>query len=282
MKTLRLLIVAIVAAVTAACNTNKKDNTLLVSIEPQRAMLNEIVGDRYEVVSVLSPGANPETFEPSMNARKQIERAAAYFTTGNLPFEQKLTDGDIKVVDTSVGITPVYGTHDHGHDHGHNHDHDNGADPHVWTSVKNARIMAHNMYNAVVEMDPDGKDYYTARWSALDHRLDSLDRDFAARLADAPRAFAIWHPSLSYMARDYGLEQIAVGFENKEIPAGVLKDVIDEARADGVRVFFFQKEFDSRQANSLNDELGTELVQINLLTYDWERELDRIVSAMCR
>ena len=133
-------------------------------------------------------------------------------------------------------------------------------------------------------LDPEGKEYYNERYTALDNRLDSLDRAFAARLAasNGPDAFAIWHPSLSYFARDYGLEQIAVGFENKEMPASVLKTVIDEVREDGAEVFFYQKEFDSRQVESLNKELGTRLVEINPMNYDWESELDRIVSALCR
>lgn len=283
MKILRLFIYALSCLTILSCSNTKKEKVLVVSIDPQRALLGEIVGDRFEVVSVLTPGSNPETFEPTMKSRRQIENAVAYFETGHLPFERKLKDSMTKgtaTYDTSAGIEPVYGTHDHGD----NHSHADNADPHVWTSVRNARVMARNMYDAVVELDPEGRGYYEQRYKTLDSRLDSLDRAFAARLgsANGEIAFAIWHPSLSYFARDYDLEQIAVGFENKEMPATVLKSVIDEARDDGVKVLFFQKEFDSRQVESLNKELGTQMVEINPMSYDWEKELDRIVSALCR
>ncbi len=268
-----------------ACGDATRDKVLMVSVEPQRALLEEIAGDRYDVQTVLTPGSNPETFEPGMQTRRNLETAAAYFTTGQLPFEHALEDvlpDGVRVVDTSAGIDLVYGTHDHGHDHG-DHDH-GGADPHVWTSVKNARIMARNMYDGLVELDPEGRDYYTERFDRLDARLDSLDRAFAAQVAasDAPKAFAIWHPSLSYLARDYGLEQVAVGYENKEMPAGTLREVIEEAREHGVRVFFFQQEFDSRQAETLNKEMGTELITINPLDYGWQKQIEQIVSALCR
>lgn len=288
---IKFFLFIIAAGLLAGCGHAPKEKVLAVSVEPQRALLQEIAGDRYEVVTVLTPGSNPETFEPGMNIRRQLETASAYFTTGHLPFETQLGEAlaDVLTVDTSVGIQPVYGTHshqhgaEHNHSHAHSHQH-NGrdADPHVWTSVRNARIMAKNMYESLVALDPEGRGYYTARYVALDQRLDSLDRAFALRLKDSgTKQFAIWHPSLSYLARDYGLRQIAVGSENKEQSATVLRRVLENARNEGVRVFFFQKEFDSRQAEIINKELETELITINPLAYDWEKELDGIVSALC-
>lgn len=279
--------------ILSACNKKSDSDTLIVSVEPQRALLEQIAGDKFQVVTMLTPGANPETFEPGMQARRKLETAAAYFITGYLPFEHKLEEAarSTTVVNTSAGIQPVFGTHNHHHDEGdehHNHDadhHDHGnADPHVWTSVKNVKTMAHNMYQSLVALRPESREYFTRRYHILNNRLDSLDRAFTARLAasSAPKAFAIWHPSLSYLARDYGLKQIPVGFENKEMPAGTLKRVVEAAKKDGVRVFFFQKEFDSRQADALSKEMGTNLVTIYPLDYEWENQLDSIVSALCR
>lgn len=291
----KLSFVAACLAVVASCNKDKTDqNILIVSVDPQRAMLEEIVGDKYKVISVLTPGANPETFEPGMQMRRNLEDADAYFTVGYLPFEEVLERSAGKytnIVNSSVGIAPIYGTHSHEHGHGHAHSHGeeghhdhSGADPHVWTSVKNAKIIAANMLAAMKDIDPTNKDYYESRYSILASRLDSLDRAYTSRLSapDINHAFAVWHPSLSYLARDYGLEQIAVGYENKEMPPSVLRNVIDEAREDSVKVLFFQKEFDSRQVENLNKELGTELITINPLDYEWEKQLDVIVSALCR
>lgn len=294
MKYRHFIFMLIASLVLAACGEAKTENTLVVSVEPQRALLEELVGDRFEVVTLLTPGANPETFEGGMGARRRLEGSTAYFTTGYLPFERKFEESlpsSVKIIDSAEGIEPVYGTHghEHGEGEGHGHHHHHGsegkeADPHVWTSVKNARIMARNMYNALGKIDPEGREIYQSRYMKLDARLDSLDKAFEARLCEGgvDKAFAIWHPSLSYLARDYGLEQIAVGFENKEMPAATLRKIIEEAKEEGVRVFFFQKEFDSRQASTLNEAMGTTLITINPLDYEWERQLDTIVSALCR
>ena len=287
------LILSVLVTLFAACSHGGNDSgerVLTVSVEPQRALLQELAGDRFKVVTLLANGANPEQFDPSMQTRISAEKSEAYFTTGAMPFERNLVaalPAAVRVVDTGKGIVPVYGTHGHhhhddhaDHDDHHGHHHDAGEpDPHIWASVRNARVMAANMVEALCELDSANATEYRSRHAALANRLDSLDRAFTAALATAPvRAFAVWHPSLSYFARDYGLEQVAVGFENKEMSPRRLAEVCAEARSHGVRVLFFQREYDSRQAEALNTQMGTRLVTVNPLAADWEAELTKIVD----
>lgn len=56
-----------------SCSGKSKDKAdLVVSVEPQRAILQEIVGDRHNVRSLLEKNANPESFEPSMQTRMAL------------------------------------------------------------------------------------------------------------------------------------------------------------------------------------------------------------------
>lgn len=287
MNRLRDTVFAILAILlTVACSDRGTSNVLTVSVEPQRKILSEIVGDKFEVETLMPRGANPETFEPTMKARISLDESPLYFAVGCLPFEEKivetLSDKD-HVVDTSKGIVPLYGTHSHDGDCDHGHHHHNDIDPHTWASVKNMRVMARNMVDAIVKYDPDNTEYYTSRYNALDARLDSLDQAFTARLQTAPsKAFAVWHPSLSYFARDYGLEQISVSFENKEMSPVRLAEVADEARAHNVGVFFFQQDYDSRQAQTLNNAMKTKMITVNPLAYDWDKELSNVVDALAQ
>ncbi len=277
------MVTTIVAMAMTLCGcggTEDGRSVLTVSVEPQRALLEDIVGDRFEVQTLLTSGANPETFEPTIRARMDVDKSKVYFTIGGMPFETALAStlpSTVRLVDCSKGITLIYNTHDHGEGHEHI------ADPHTWSSVRNARVIARNMYEAVVSIDAEGKEYYRNRYEALEHRLDSIDRAWSEKLKSAStRAFAIWHPSLSYFARDYGLRQISVGFENKEMPPTAMAHTAAEAREAGARVLFFQREYDSRQAQSMNQMLGARLVIINPLDYDWEGQLYTVVEALCR
>ncbi len=258
-----------------------------VSLEPQRFFLDKIVGDKMQVNCLLRNGDNPESYEPSMNDLMAVEESEAYIKMGNVGFEQVLigklrqNNTALKVYDCSKGIEFIMGTHDCGGHHDHGHSHDAEADPHTWTSVKNAKIIARNMLDAVIEVDSANADYYSESYRVFVASLDSLDAYAARKLSGHKgEAFLVWHPSLSYFARDYGLEQVTIGQIGKELSAKQLQGQIDNARNHKACVFFSQQEFDSHQVDVLNEQIGAEKVTINPLSYDWETEIRRIVDAI--
>ena len=194
----------------------------------------------------------------------------------------------------------IYGTHEHvfadeehAHEHAHaeeeaEYEHDGDvlqvleADPHIWTSPRNMKLIAGNLADRLVELYPNQKSHIRRNQERFSKRMDSIDAALAAQLEGAPKAFAVWHPSLSYFARDYGLEQVAVGAESKEVSPRKLKEIIDEARGDSVRVFFFQREYDSRQAETINEAVGSRLVIIDPLSYDWEGQIRLIADELAQ
>lgn len=281
--TFAVVLLLILTGCGKASESEQPDKKIIaVSIEPLRNIVERIAGDDYEVVTILDKGANPETFDPSMSKRVAADQSIIYFTVGAFPFEQaieKSGNGTNKTVDASSGIKRLYGTH------GHNADHDceHGADPHTWSSIKNIRKMAENVANSMAGIDAENADEFEKRLSLLTAELDSLDRNVAESLSEAKtQAFAIWHPSLGYFARDYGLKQIAVGEESKEVSPRKLKEIIASAKEDSVKVFFFQKEYDSRQASAINEQIGSRLITIDLLDYDWISQIELICNELAR
>ncbi len=279
-----ILVIGICFGFIGCGSMQKTQPVITVTIQPQKYLLEKIVGDKYNVVCLLAQGSNPESYEPSLNHIMNLEKSDAYFCIGNIGFELAIKNRvasnapDLKIVDTSKGIALLKGTHE-GSEVGSGHSHE--IDPHVWTSVPNAKIIAKNMYDAVVEMDPKHKKYYTKNYDNLVSELDTLNSELTRQLAPIRgTSFAVWHPSLSYFARDYGLKQIAMENEGKEVTANMLKSEIDHAKKAGVKVMFYQKEFDSRQVETINNQLGTRLVEINPMNYNWVEEMHIIANAL--
>lgn len=284
-----VLAIMVSIGVYTSCNTAPTKPVLAVSIQPQRYFLEKIVGDKFDVLCLLAQGSNPESYEPSMNHLINLERSKAYFRMGNIGFEFailnkiKNNNPDLIIIDTSEGIDLLQGTHCGVHSHENSHDHSHEIDPHVWTSVPNAKIIARNMYKALLEIDSHNKKYYTKNYNALLAELSELETELSHKLDSLKGlAFAVWHPSLSYFARDYGLTQIAMENEGKEVAASSLKREIDMAREQNVKVLFYQKEFDSRQIQTINEQLGTEMVEINPMGYEWNLEMRKIGNALTR
>lgn len=266
------LIMLMISAMTVmwSCGrTPHEVDTLTVSIPPQKYLLDAIVGDKMKVNCLLSNGADPETYDPSMSHLINVEHSVAYFQIGNIGFEDavikriKTSRPDLKIIDTSKGVEPIKGTH-HGHEN----------DPHIWTSATNARIIAGNMYDAVAKIDPRNAAYYKSNLDRLIAHIDSVDAVIRADIASAPsKSFVIWHPSLSYFARDYGLNQIALGAEHKEASVADLREQIDKAKESDAGIMFLQHQTDNRQTSIISSELGLPTAVINPLGYNWDEQM---------
>ncbi len=290
------LSLAIVPLLICGCRKNQSESgshaplLLTVSIEPQRQILEAIGGDRVAVNSLLANGEDPETFDPTIGTLVHLDKSAGWFQMGNMPFEDELAKklrSGIICVDTSEGISLIEGTHGHEHHHADEHDHDHhrhshdGVDPHTWSSVKNMKIIASNMYEALTVMDPEGKGYYKERFDSVLSRLDSLDSEYARRLSPVSgKSFMVWHPSLSYFARDYGLRQISVATDHRETSLISLQSTIDKAIDEGVDVFFEQSSYDPRLSATVQRHIGTVCVTFDPLDYNWQEGLDRVVTAL--
>ncbi|MCM1293026.1 MAG: zinc ABC transporter substrate-binding protein [Bacteroides sp.] len=274
-------LVGLLFASLASCGSSDKDRNLLtVSIEPQRYLLERIVGDKWQVNTLAPNGTDPENFDPPMSALAKASGSTAYFKTGHLAFEDAVVPTVMNgrnddVVDCSVGIDLMIGSHG-GHDSDHIHS-SQEADPHVWGSVRNSLVMAENMLNAMKRIDPDNSEYYQKNFDGLKTDLDSLDNQIRNNLRGKERvAFMVWHPSLSYFARDYGLKQIALGFDNKEISASEFKNKIASARNSGASVFVVQPEYAGQRSTDIAAQTGVEVLKVNLAGYDWLEDLKTI------
>lgn len=259
-------------------STTDDKPVVTVSIEPQRWLLEQIVGDRITVRTLMARGGNPESYEPAFSHLTETERSLCYMKVGNLGFEAAIIDKvkanrpDLPVVNTSESINLI--VDDHGHDH--------GIDPHVWSSAANARKMAANMLEAVKRLAPEGSGDYDRNYLRLVARIDSVDR-LCAQILQPHRdaVFLVWHPSLSYFARDYGLRQLSIGAEGKEHSVTDTRDILDSLDADSTTVFLVQKDFDTAKAGSIaNSKAGLRVVSINPLNYDWDTELIQTARAI--
>lgn len=278
-----ILLAAMAAAVSGCMGRVERKPTVTVSLQPQRYILSRIVGDKWDVKCLLGNGANPESYDPGMTHLINLETSKAYMRMGNIPFESAIitkvlnNNPGLRIYDTSEGLPLITGTHcAHSGAAG-----ETDVDPHTWTSVRNMKRIASNMYAAMVDLDPKNKNYYSRRFTALIDQLDSLDTAIDSMLTPVRGAsFIVWHPSLSYFARDYGLNQIALSPEGKEMAVSDVAHAVAHARADSARVMFYQKEIDSRQAQTVNEQIGATLVNINPLSYDWKDEMLTIAGAI--
>jgi zinc transport system substrate-binding protein len=282
---MKKLIYILTLFILSACgNTTQKSEKpiLTVTLEPLRYFTEAIAGDNYEVVSMVPKGSSPESYDPTPQQLVNLSKSQAYFRIGYIGFEQawmkKLEANcpNMKVYNTSKGIDLI---RDKGHWHG-DHFHEGGVEPHVWNSTQNALIIADNIYQALCELDSTHQEDYQKRLDVLKETIRQTDANVRTLLENADSTFLIYHPALSYFARDYGLKQVSIEEGGKEPSPAQLKALIETCRNENVHTIFVQQEFDQRNAQLIANELGVNIVSINPLSYDWVKEMIRIAEAL--
>lgn len=275
----------LIAGFLSACSPQpaSQEKTLYVSILPIRSLVKEIVGEDFRIEVLVPPGASPETFEPTPRQFIGLNEAQLVFNVGLLEFETALLDkieDRTKIVDLSRGIVRIEGSCAHAGRNGSDHAH--GVDPHVWTSPRALQRMAENAYEAIHAHWPDSAKY-TANHARLQEELRQLDLRTAEKIARSGiRYFIIYHPALTYYARDYGLRQEAVEADGKEPSAKRLTALIRQARKDGIGRILYQNQFPVSVVETIARDIGAECTEIDPLREDAIANIDSITDLIVR
>lgn len=274
--------------VTGCRNTEKSKNektTITVSIEPQRYFVEQIAGDKIDVKTLVPQGAKPETYDMTPAQLVQLSKSQAYFMMGFIGFERswvsKYSDEHphTNIINMSEGIKPIVTDHDTCGD-GIETFANEFIEPHTWMSVKNAKLIYKNVLQGLILVDQENKDYYTNRYDSIMEDLNRFDKSIAVELQKADTAFMIYHPALTYFARDYNLTQISIENEGKEPSPKELSNIIKDSKKMGISIIFIQPEFDPRNAKTIAEETDSKLVTFNPLSYNWKNEIMKVVNAL--
>lgn len=285
------MILFLVAWLTGCAGKRVEERVISVTIEPQRYFAEWIAGDKFAVNCVVPAGQSPETYDPTPEQMVRIGRSRAYLRIGPIGFEQawmeKIHENNpgLEIFDLSEGFALAHEEAEageaHGHEEGGHHHHHGGADPHIWSSISGARTIARNTLRALVSIDPDNQAYYEANYGRLSEEIDRTERAVSGSLEGLKhKTFIIYHPALTYLAREYGLTQLCIELDGKEPSPAQLRDLVESARSHDAKVVFIQREFDQKNAELIARETGCRLVPINPLSADWSGEIIQIAKAL--
>ena len=267
-----------------SCNhtvSNSGEKIITVSIPPFKYFINAIAGDDFRVNIMVAAGANPHIYEPVPEQIADLRKSVAYISDGYLGFEMTWLDRFYETnprmkklsLGQNIDLIKPTGNSDS--------EHVEGADPHYWVSPKCALSMAGAIKTLLIDLNPDKKDKYELNYGNLVKSINEIDIK-AGELFKAVKnkSFMTFHPTLGYLARDYGLKQIAVENEGKEPTPSSLKELIDIGKAEKIRVIFVQREYDTKNARAIAAETGAVLETIDPLSENWAASEQQIIDAL--
>lgn len=230
---------------------------VVTTIYPLWEFARQVAGDRATVVSLVPAGTEPHDWEPAPRDVSRLRQAAVLVHTGTALdgwAEKLLADlpGGRVVVNVrgGLGVLTVGGV----------------TDPHLWLDPTLARAQVLAIAGGLEQADPAGQAVYAENAKAFVTRLDALDLEFAAGLADCARREVVTsHAAFAYLARRYRLTQVPVmGISPEAEPSPAdLAAIVRTARRLKVTHVFYETLVSPRLAETLSREIGATPLPLN-------------------
>lgn len=142
--------------------------------------------------------------------------------------------------------------------------------------------MSATLYEQIHKAYPDSV-RYTQNFNRLQERIEALDREVEEQIsASAITSFIIYHPALSYYARDYGIRQIAIEEEGKEPSAKRLAELIRTARAEEIHCVLVQCQFPRSSVEAVAKDMEAEVVEFDPLEEQVIENIAHITNLITR
>lgn len=282
--------------------SNEETLNIYTSIYPLEDFTKKIGGDYVEVSTLIPPGADSHTFEPTSKEILDIARADAFIYNG-LGMEtyaetihDTLKNEDVVMVEAASGTEAI--AHEHSHDHSHNgeeHDHEDeehhghsddehedehanheedghhhgDQDPHVWIDPHRAITLAENIKDALVELKPEAEEEFEKNYENLVNDLQELDEQFHQLVEgkDNPEMI-VSHAAYGYWEESYGIKQIAIaGLSSSQEPSqSELTEIIQVAKEKDISYVIFEQNVTPKVAEVIREEINAEPLYLHNLS----------------
>jgi zinc transport system substrate-binding protein len=280
-KIISVLLSACIIGTLAGCSkatiaTEKAENNeqsaqqklqVVVSFNPLKEFAKAVGKDKIEVKTVIPEGVEPHDFEPKIKDMENISKATLFVYTGfemESWVEKTLSAIDNKsliVVDSSMGIDPIKNQGEEVEEHGQ-------FDPHIWLSLREAKIQTKNIKDALVKADEKNKDFYEKNFNEFVKELDKLYDEYKGKFEGiSNKNFVTGHAAFGYLCRDFGLMQNSVEdvFSEGEPTAQKLKELVELSKKNKIRIIFMEELASPRVSETLAKEVGANVQRINTI-----------------
>lgn len=192
----------------AACGEAAEDSGKL-KVVATTGMIGDaatvIGGDLLEVVSLMGPGVDPHLYKASAGDVGRLNEADLVLFNG-LHLEAAMADVlqesqtlNTVAVAESIPETSLLRPAEF----------EGQFDPHVWFDVTLWSQVVERVRDALVELDPDNSEAYSANAGAYLEELEALDayiREQVQRIPEDRRVIITAHDAFNYLGTAYGLE----------------------------------------------------------------------------
>ncbi len=246
----------------------------------------QVGGDAIELTTLIQPGQDPHSFEPSAQDLTAVSQADIIIVNGwnleeSLIHDLEDISEDVPIVPISANIIPLAFGDDARHNHEEHTDEEterdnqtsHTADPHVWMSIDNVTQWVKNGQQILTQLDPANAETYERNATAYLAELEQLAEYAMAELGQIPaekRFLVTNHDAFAYFGHEYGftvLGTVIPGISTMAEPSAInLAELIEEMQLHDVCTIFTETTVNDSLAQTVASELNNcDQVQIEKL-----------------
>ncbi|MCX2716691.1 zinc ABC transporter substrate-binding protein [Helicobacter sp. MIT 21-1697] len=236
---------------------------VLVSVLPQKEMLEYIGGEYVKVEVLVSVGKSPEMYEPSFTQMRHIQNAQVFFGVG-MPFEsawlKRFKNTNPSLIYHSLIDEQSSQTH---HAHTHN--------PHIWLSLQTLQPRILLIADILGKIDTSHSHIFQKNAQELIAKLKNIQKRTATLLASpkAQKSFITYHPTFAYWSAEFGVQELSLEHNGKELKGKELVALITQAKGHNLKAVFIQPQFAKSRVEMFAKELGLRIIELDPLRKDW-------------
>jgi zinc transport system substrate-binding protein len=236
-------------------------------------LVSAVGGDRVRVATVVPPGADPHTFEPTPALAKALSQTSLLFANGLglepfLPRLKALLPKGAKVVLLAEGRKGLI-CEEEAHP-GEKEDHAHGpCDPHLWLDPTYALAYAETIAKELTRLDPAGQAQYRANLKRFQEEVKRRDQAFMACNLKGVKV-VVQHDAFRYFARRYGLVVVGVLSHGgaQEVGSRTFLALVEKGKKEGVRLVLAEPQFQGKAIRTLAEAIGARVAVLYTDTLD--------------
>jgi len=261
MATTTVIILTGVLATAFYSQQNKTDSDKLkvvTTFYPLAFFAQQTGGEKVTIQQLIPDNTEVHNWQPSFADILALDEADVIIYNG-ASIDQWFEDDIIPIIDssnkiiveTTKGIQLLETEQE-------NEEHVGTYDPHTWINPVIAKQQAQNIYEALIQKDPDNMDYYTERWQNLKTIFEELDNNYVSGLSTKCKdEIFVAHSAFGYLANRYSFEQHGViGISADAQPsASIYANLVEMMLEHETYVVYVDPVYADKPAQTLRNEL---------------------------
>jgi len=243
-------------------NKTESDKLKVVAtFYPLAFFAQQIGGEEVTVKQLIPDNTEVHTWQPSFADILAVDEADVIIYNG-ASLDHWFKDDILPTIDSSkkIIVETTKGVKLIETETEHADEHEELYDPHTWISPFLAKQQAQNIYEALIQKDPDHEGYYSERWQNLKTRFEELDNNYLTGLSTKNKEdIFVAHSAFGYLADRYGFKQYGViGISADEQPsAQVYANLVEMMIKYETYVVYVDPVYTAESIQTLKNDLET-------------------------